>query len=75
MIPDAPEIRETERTGYPYPQIKLCPWCGEDAGDKTYNIEGENVCVDCFTEWLQDYLHTNPDDVAAALSVPVKYEG
>lgn len=75
MIPDAPDIRETERSGYPYHRIKLCPWCGEDIGDKSYSIENDQICVECFDEWVRDYLHTNPDEVAAALSVPVTYEG
>ena len=76
MIPDAPDIRAAERTGYAaYPKIKLCHWCGEDIGDKSFNIEGDQVCADCFEEWVMDYLHTNPEDIAAALSVPVTYEG
>lgn len=75
MIPDAPDIRETERSGYPYHRIKLCPWCGEDVGDKTYNVEGDDICPECFAEWVQDYLSTNPDELAAALCVAVKYEG
>ena len=76
MIPDAPDIRAAERTGYPaYPKLKLCPWCGEDAGDKTYNVEGDDVCPECFAEWVQDYLSTNPDELAAALCVTVNNEG
>lgn len=76
MIPDAPDIRAAERTGYPdYPKIKLCPWCGEDAGDKTYNVEDDDICPECFAEWVKDYLSTNPDELAAALCVAVKYEG
>lgn len=75
-IPDHPDIRAVERAGYTgYAKIKLCPWCGEDVGDKTYNIEGDDVCAACFTEWVQDYLSTNPDELASALCVPVKYEG
>lgn len=76
IVLDHPAIRSAERTGYPdESHQRLCPWCGEDIGDKSYGIENDQVCSDCFEEWVRDYLHTNPDQVAAALSVPVNYEG
>ena len=76
IVLDHPVIRSAERTGYPdCTHQRLCPWCGEDIGDKSYGIENDQVCSDCFEEWVRDYLHTNPDEVAAALSVPVTYEG
>lgn len=76
IVLDHPSIRSAERTGYPgESHQRLCPWCGEDIGDKSYGIENDRICADCFEEWVRDYLHTNPDQVAAALSVPVTYEG
>ena len=76
IVLDHPSIRSAERTGYPTrSRQRLCPWCGEDIGDKTFCIENDQVCTDCFEEWVRDYLHTNPEDIAAALSVPVTYEG
>ena len=76
IVLDHPSIRSAERTGYPgESHQRLCPWCGEDIGDKSYSIENDQVCADCFEEWVRDYLHTNPEDIAAALSVPVTYEG
>ena len=76
IVLDHPSIRSAERTGYPTrSRQRLCPWCGEDIGDKSFNIEGDQVCADCFEEWVRDYLHTNPEEIAAALSVPVTYEG
>ena len=76
IVLDHPAIRAAERTGYPdEPHQRLCPWCGEDIGEKSYSIENDRICADCFEEWVRDYLHTNPDQVAAALSVPVTYEG
>ena len=76
IVLDHPAIRSAERTGYPdCTHQRLCPWCGEDIGEKTYGIENDQICADCFEEWVRDYLHTNPDQVAAALSVPVTYEG
>lgn len=76
IVLDHPSIRSAERTGYTdETHQRLCPWCGEDIGDKSYSIENDQVCSDCFEEWVRDYLHTNPDQVAAALSVPVTYEG
>ena len=81
IVLDHPAIRDAERTGYPgysHPLRtavqRICPWCGEDIGDKSYSIENDQICVECFDEWVRDYLHTNPDEVAAALSVPVTYE-
>lgn len=76
IVLDHPSIRSAERTGYPArSHQRLCPWCGEDVGEKTYNIEGDDICPECFAEWVQDYLSTNPDELAAALCVSVKYEG
>lgn len=76
IVLDHPSIRSAERTGYPgYSHQRLCPWCGEDIGEKSYSIENDQICAECFDEWVRDYLHTNPDEVAAALSVPVTYEG
>lgn len=76
IVLDHPSIRSAERTGYPEcSNQRLCPWCGEDIGEKSYSIENDRICADCFEEWVRDYLHTNPDQVSAALSVPVNYEG
>ena len=76
IVLDHPSIRSAELTGYPEcSHQRLCPWCGEDIGEKSYSIENDRICADCFEEWVRDYLHTNPDQVAAALSVPVTYEG
>ena len=76
IVLDHPAIRYVERTGYPDEfHQRLCPWCGEDIGDKSYGIENDRICAGCFEEWVRDYLHTNPEDIAAALSVPVTYEG
>ena len=76
IVLDHPAIRSAERNGYPdESHQRLCPWCGEDIGEKSYGIENDRICADCFEEWVRDYLHTNPEDIAAALSVPVTYEG
>lgn len=76
IVLDHPSIRSAERTGYlGCSHQRLCPWCGEDIGEKSYSIENDRICAECFDEWVRDYLHTNPDEVAAALSVPVTYEG
>lgn len=70
QIPDAPWIREDQRR----PQ-RLCPACGYDIGDTAYEIDGDLVCEECFSSWVQDYLMTNPEDVAKALSVPTTWAG
>jgi hypothetical protein len=33
------------------------------------------VCVDCFCDWVKDYVSTNPREVATALAVTVHYVG
>ncbi len=73
-IPDHPDIRAAERTGYAdYPKIKLCPRCGEDIGAKSYEVDGEEICRFCFIEWVEDYMSTDLDQVAGALNIQVKY--
>jgi len=75
QIPDHPEIRAVERCGYPPHQKPpaACPLCAGDLGERAYELEGEYVCRDCFTGWVQDYLRTNPEDVARALFVQTRY--
>ena len=49
IVLDHPSIRSAERTGYPgRSHRRLCPWCGEDIGDKSFDIEGDQVCANCF---------------------------
>lgn len=57
-IPDAPWIRQCERTGYPYPEstIVRCACCGEriwayDEGE--YN-GSEWLCYDCIDRKEED---------------------
>lgn len=48
-----------------------CPQCGEDIGEYAYETEPNfYICEDCFREWAEDYLKTNPRECAAALDVP-----
>lgn len=64
QIPDAPWIRYERKQ-----QQRLCENCGYDIGVVAYEIDGELVCEDCFASWVYDYLNTNPEEVARALSV------
>lgn len=68
-----PAITRTLRTGYPYPlrDGSACAFCGEPIDGKTYEIDCGEACIPCFIEWVNDYLITNPDDVAKALNVPI----
>lgn len=76
MIPEHPDIRAALRSGYPlYAKQSLCPRCGYDIGQRSFLVEGEYICCPCFTEWVTDYLNTNPEELAEALLVPVRYEG
>ena len=76
MIQDHPDIRAALRSGHPRPYRQiLCPRCGYDLGDRSYEVEGEAICGQCFTDWVTDYLSTNPEELAEALDIPVRYEG
>lgn len=52
----------------------LCAQCGEDIGEYAFETE-QNLfmCEDCFRQWAQDYLKTNPRECADALGVPWYY--
>lgn len=76
MMGDHPDIRAALRGGYPgYARQRLCPRCGYDIGERSFGVEGEYICLQCFTEWVTDYLNTNPEEIAEALFVPVSYLG
>lgn len=77
QIPDHPDIRSAERTGYApwHTPEELCPRCGGQRSEWMFEIDGEYVCLECFQEWVHDILTTNPNDVAAALDTPQKYTG
>jgi len=50
--PDPPDIRSTERTGYPWgePRVPLCPVCGEGCETIYYDKDGEYFACDrCVT--------------------------
>ena len=65
VIPDAPDIAETMRTGYPYRRkVPVCPICGDECTivykDGNYDIVGCDVCLtsheadneeECFPYW------------------------
>lgn len=56
QIPDHPDIRAAERTGYAYgkePKGYLtCDWCGGEIylGTDYYEIQGETICSECVDE-------------------------
>ena len=57
-LPDHPDIRSAERTGYPRvfrysPRTyTTCDWCGKSIieGDEYYDIHGEILCAECVNE-------------------------
>lgn len=76
MIGDHPDIHAALESGYPlYTRQSICPRCGYDLGDKSFEVDGENLCLQCFSEWVNDYLRTNPEEVADALFIDVHVEG
>ena len=76
MMGDHPDIRAALRSGYSgYARQCLCPRCGYDIGERSFGVEGEYICLQGFTEWVTDYLNTNPEEIAEALFVPVSYLG
>ena len=55
QIPDHPDIRAIERTGYAQsrpPVFTTCDWCGEDIhyGDDYFEIHGEILCDVCVSD-------------------------
>lgn len=70
-----PAITALELRGYPEDVGRSCPDCGGDlfAGGTAYEIEGRTVCEECFREWVQDFVLTNPREVARALNVDFRF--
>lgn len=78
LIPDHPDIRSIERTGYPEGADRHygeCPFCHGEQGEWVFILDDEPVCQDCFLDWVKDYVSTNPHEVATALAVEVRYVG
>lgn len=75
QIPDAPDIRNALRTGYPDNNQCTCDRCGEFLGDYTYITEDGDMCGECFREYMLDALETNPKMFAEAFGIGVKYNG
>lgn len=69
-----PALTRARTEGVPLPE-RLCEICGEDIGDRSFVLDGELLCRDCFKDWLDDFFETNPEMIAAALGVPSRYEG
>lgn len=63
-----PEITKALETGYPY-EYEECPWCGGDMGDVRYSIKNDWVCVECFKEWVADYVSVSPETAANYLGI------
>lgn len=76
QIDDAPDIRQTLKTGYPSdtPQ-RVCPKCGEDIGDYIYTTDDGDMCGECFAEYMKDSLRTNPQLFADAFGIACRYTG
>ena len=71
-----PAVSRALRTGFGFRRspAPVCPCCGEEAGEWTYEIRpGYFVCEECFRESVRDYLRTNPLEMAEALSVRSRY--
>lgn len=54
-VPDHPDIRAAERTGYPVRRANVfttCDWCGCTiwTGSKYYEIHGEILCEKCIED-------------------------
>lgn len=73
-----PDITRTLKTGYPSivtgftcepNSERVCPLCDGALAGTAYEIDGREVCGECFKEWVEDYISTNPREVANALGV------
>lgn len=71
QIPDAPDIRRTEQTGYPYAVRECsCERCGGDFwDDRYYFYDGKHICKDCFIEALTDDLRSDQEMFAEAFGI------
>lgn len=70
-----PAISSLLRNGYPTSDLPECPYCHGTQGDWVFVLDDSPVCVDCFCDWVKDYVTTNPKEVATALAVTVHYVG
>lgn len=72
-ILDSPWIRETERTGYCSSgywnsrpkRFCSCSRCREDivVGEDFYEIDGENICLDCMDYIIEKMRRTAGDNM------------
>lgn len=66
-----PDITRTMRTGYPVePDFGLdCAKCEGEILGRSFLIDGAKVCVECFREYIDDLMITNPEMVAEAMEI------
>ena len=66
-----PDITRTLETGYCY-DYEECPECGGAMGDVRYSIKGQWVCVECFKEWVADFVSVSPELAASDLGIEME---
>lgn len=77
MIPDAPDIANALRYGYPHRphvQYHVCPDCGADIGKWSFLVEGDRICENCFAEYIKEQTLLDATEIARLLGYEVRYE-
>lgn len=73
-IPEHPEIRRAEATGYPRPFRPgvECTGCGcvLFGDEKVFYLDGDELCDTCFMSQLEE--HKSAEEIAEALDYKVK---
>lgn len=69
-----PDITRTLRTGYPYrPDFgRMCPRCDGDMGEIAFEVEGKQICSECFKEWVIENVRLDPETTAHNLGIEME---
>lgn len=70
-LPDHPDIRQAESTGYPagFRPVRACPQCGGDMSPTRYVLDGLEVCEDCFGDWLRERIGSDLREAADRMGI------
>lgn len=76
-IPDSPEIERACRTGYGYPTDRddTCPICGNAFSPFSIELDGAELCPDCFSAQIREIIHDDPEYAESEFGVAVHYYG
>lgn len=66
-----PVITKILETGYPggADTSKECPWCGGNIEEVLFSVENDEICVECFKDYIRDMVSMEPKKVAALMRI------